>query len=223
MKKVAHFIDSLDPGGAETLVVEICRNLEPHGYLPEVFHFGNAWLEEKCYENKIVSVIVPGYRHYKSIRTIPFFTLAFMRFLKHRDIDILHSQLFGPITGGCFATFFSNIPHVGTLHDTYTIEEKKAKIRLLQLTAFLRTRLITVSQQMRDYLITLGRFPKGSLQIILNGVSLEKFSEPADTKLMTDIGIQHDDFVLICVGRLEKIKGHDVLIEAFSRITSKKV
>lgn len=60
--------------------------------------------------------------------------------------------------------------------------------------------------------MTLGRFPKGSLQIILNGVSREKFSGLPDTKLMTQIGLEPEALILICVARLEEIKGQDIPI-----------
>ena len=105
MPKVAHFIDSHDPGGAETLVVEICRKIEDRGYKPEVYHFGNPWLEEQCRKHGIPTTMAPGHRWYKSAGTLPLFIPVFARFLKERRVDILHSHLFGPVTGACFAAY----------------------------------------------------------------------------------------------------------------------
>jgi len=219
MKKIAHFIDTIIPGGAEVLIIEISRNLRKYNYQPEVFHFGNPWLVEKCAELDIPCVLVPGHEYYKSIKKLPLFTLKFIRFLKERKISLLHSHLFAPITGSCFATFIGGVPHVGTMHDTYTIEEKKSRIHLLRVASIITTQLVTVSEDMREYLRSLGKFNGDSLKLIWNGVDLDRYSSPHNS-LRLELGLELSEIVFICVGRLVKIKGHDILIEAFSKIRS---
>jgi glycosyltransferase involved in cell wall biosynthesis len=222
LPKVAHFIDSHDPGGAETLVVEMCRKIEAYGYIPEVYHFGNPWLEEKCREFDIPSFFAPGHKWYKSAVTLPLFIPVFARFLKQRHVDILHSHLFGPVTGACFSANLAGIPHIGTLHDIYTVEEKKKRIRYIQLSSLLGTRLVTVSRQMKTYLAGLGRFSDAALQTIVNGMDLDKFNISSSREQYPELELGPDDIVLICVGRLETIKGHDILLKAFGKIQTGK-
>ncbi len=222
MPKVAHFIDSHDPGGAETLVVEICRKIEDRGYKPEVYHFGNPWLEGQCRKHGIPTSMAPGHRWYKSAGTLPLFIPVFARFLKERRVDILHSHLFGPVTGACFAAYLAGIPHIGTLHDIYTIEEKKRRIWYIQLSSLLGTRLVTVSHQMKTYLTNLGRFNDRAFQTIVNGLDLDKFNLSCSREQHPELGLDPEDIVLICVGRLEKIKGHDILLKAFGLLKPRK-
>jgi glycosyltransferase involved in cell wall biosynthesis len=221
MPKVAHFIDSHDPGGAETIVLEICRKIATYGFTPEVYHFGNPWLEEKCREYNIPSLFVPGLRFYKSVITLPLFIPIFVRFLRYQHVDVLHSHLFGPVTGACFATYLAGIPHIGTFHDVYTIEEKTKRVRYIRLSSILGTRLITVSQQMKEYLTKLGKFDNGTLQTIVNGVDSDRFNLTVHRKQYPELQLDPEDIVLICVGRLEQIKGHDVLLKAFRKIKPK--
>lgn len=220
MKKVAHFIDSNVLGGAEVLLIEICKRLKNYDLQPEVFHFGHPWLTKRCDEFGIPSVLVPGYKSYKSIRTIPIFGAIFTRFLKQRNITILHSHLVDPITAASLAAFLSGTSHIGTLHDTHTIEEKRSKIRLLQIAALLGTRLITVSKNVERFLQTTAKFPAGTFQTILNGVDVEKFRRGKRQETRDKLQLSSNDIIFICVGRLVDIKGHNVLIEAFSMIKS---
>jgi len=218
IKRIALFIDSDDPGGAETLVSLISAELPKYGYAPEIWHFCNHWLEWKCKEQGTPIFKVPGYRYFKSFITLPIFNLIFARFLMQRKINILHSHLFGAVTGACLATTIARVPHVGTLHDTYTLEGRKKKAYLLRGAALSGTRLIAVSTQMKEYLEGLRGLDGCNIRVIFNGVSLEKFSGAAKEGLRADLGIASEDFVWISVGRLVEIKGYDVLIEAFRSI-----
>lgn len=218
MKRVGHFIDSDDPGGAETLLVEICRRLDKRRFSPVVLHFGNEWLEQKCRESGIPMALVPGHAYYKSFKTLPIFGLIFSRFLRANGIDLLHSHLFGSIMGACLPTAITRIPHIGTIHDTYTIEERKNRVHVLKAASMLGTRLVTVSSNMKEKLESLGRFKKDSLRVTLNGVDLDRYSAPQSKGIRERLDIGQSDFVLSCVGRLVELKGHDILIEAFAQL-----
>lgn len=217
--KVAHFIDTDSVGGAEVLVVEICRNLLRYNVETVVLHFGNSWLENKCTEYGIASSCLPGYRYYKSITTIPLFAFLLNRFLKNSDIDILHSHLVDPIVGSCIGAFLSNTPHVGTLHDVHTLKEQPAKLWLLQLSAFLRTNLITVSSDVERYIMSNVRAFQKAYRTIYNGVDMARFATAdvmKDFSFKESLGLAKDDFIFVCVGRLAEIKNHESLIKAFS-------
>lgn len=218
MKKVAHFIDTNVPGGAEVIIIEICKRLRNYDFQPEVYHFGNWWLEKKCNELSIPIFIVPGHKYYKSIKTLPIFSIIFYKFIRQRKIDILHSHLFGPITGSCIATFLSRTPHIGTIHDTYTLDEKKTRIPMLKWASILGTKLVTVASTMQEHLQTIGNFKDGVIETVYNGVHINSIQTSVDSSLRKSLDLSDDDFVFICVGRLMEIKRHDFLIEALNRL-----
>lgn len=220
MIKLAHFIHSTDPGGAETLIIEISKRLAEHGFDVEVLHFGNAWLIQQCARAGIPCAEVPAYKYYRSVKTLPLFAGSFARFLRKRGVDLLHSHLFGSITAASLAAALSHVGHVGTLHDTYTIEEKPSRFRLLQIASLLGTRLVVVSEHMRTYFNSLSRFYLPPLRKIVNGKDLKDFSEPRNDRLRNRLGLDVDDIVFICVARLIPVKRHDLLIKAFSLLRS---
>lgn len=221
IKKIGCFIDSDDPGGAETLVIEICKNLYRYNFKVEIYHFGNKWLEDKCNELKIPNKIVPGFFFYRKLITIPIFSLLFFHFLRQNSVDILHSHLYGSITGTSLATFLGEIPHLGTLHDIYTIVDAPKKIRLLQLSVMLGTKLVAVSEGMKNFYKTIGKFNNKNLIVIRNGTAINRFfSKKAGDILRSDFNIPYGKPIFICVGRLVEIKGHVDLIVAFSILPS---
>lgn len=220
--KVAHFVDTWTPGGAEVLIVELCSRLKAHGFIPEIFHFGQPFLLEICKEREITSIIVPEHKLYKSIRTLPLFAWRFSQFLKQSGVDLLHAHLFGPTTAGSLAGALARIPRLGTLHDTYIVEEREARIHLLEMAWLLGARIITVSDTMQGYLRRLGKFSKNAVRTIHNGVDLKKFTAVSCEGFRKKLGIAADEFVVICVGRLVEIKQHDLLLEAFSKVSAEK-
>ncbi|MHA1335558.1 MAG: glycosyltransferase [Promethearchaeota archaeon] len=221
MKKIAYFIDSLDSGGAEDIVIELCKKVKYYGIRPEIFHFGNQYILKQSQKYKIQNKIVPGFKYYKSFKSLPLFFILFKNFLIKNRIDLLHSHLFGAVTGACIPTFFAKIPHIGTFHDIYTFEQKKIRIFMVWYAKLLNTRLVTVSKNIKDYLIKVGKLPKNSIQTIPNGIEVSKYKKLLNVDYKKDIGINKDDIVLISIGRLISLKGFDILIEAFSQIYNK--
>jgi glycosyltransferase involved in cell wall biosynthesis len=218
MQKVAYFISSLDPGGAETLVVELGKRIRQHGFEPEILHFGNEWLEQEARKAGLTCVEAPAFRHFRATKTLPFFALKFSRFLAERHVDLVHSHLYGAIVAASLATALKAIPHIGTLHDTYTIEEKPSRFLLLQVASLLRTRLVVVSEHMRKCFDNVANWYRPLLLKVFNGVDLDRFRLSSTAHLRQSLGFGPDDVILISVGRLVGIKRYDVLVDAVARL-----
>jgi L-malate glycosyltransferase len=216
--RVGHFIDSPDPGGAETLVAEICARIPVHGFDPVILLFENPWLQQRAAQLGIKCATVPAFNHYKSIKTLPLFIAEFARFLKTQNLALLHSHLFGSIAAAGPATAIRSIGHVGTLHDTYTIEERPSRAILLQFASLLGTRLVTVSKHMQEYLEKLSSVFKIRTQTVYNGVDLQGLVRNTRSRVRRELRLSDNCVVLICVARLVPLKRHDVLITSLALI-----
>lgn len=219
MKRVAHFIDSDDPGGAETLVIQLCRSLDEYRYCPEVWHVGNPWLVEQCRRHNIVCRELPGRRLYKSIKTLPLFVLLLAATIRWYKINLLHSHLVDAVASGAMAAFLARVPHVGTLHDVYSLLDDVRKVRLLRIASFLGTKIVAVSAQIKMSIEKLSMCNGVTVEVIPNGTDLDTFSRSTPWRdVRPSLGIRHGEVVLISVGRLVNIKGFESLIETIGRL-----
>ncbi|WP_336143827.1 MULTISPECIES: glycosyltransferase family 4 protein [unclassified Marinobacter] len=213
--RIGHFIETEVAGGAEQVLIDLARyaNSMPQKFQAVVLHFGHPWISEQCEIYGIEQRVIPFRKNFKSTIRLPLFAWEFGKWLKGEHIDLLHSHLFGPVTGGALAAWVASIPHVGTLHDVYMIEEKPARIYLVKLAALLGTRLVTVSRNMESFYRARASFPDDSMITIYNGIELDASTSRAPQ--------QKDPVSIICVGRLVSLKNVDLVIKAVMAVAQR--
>lgn len=213
--KVAQFIGESGPGGAETIAYTLARMLDDIDIESVVFTTNlkdKTWTEAQVEGSNVKVVELPDeLMRLWSVRKIHKFTWRLSRFLKEQKISILHTHMFPQIVRGMVAAKLAGVPHVGTLHDVYSLLDKPSRIRLLKLATVLGTQLVAVSKDMsdtyhrvsKDFLFS--KLPEDNPNVIYNGVDDEKF-EPCDSL--------NSVLELVSVGRLQDVKNYPLLIEA---------
>ena len=80
---------------------------------------------------------------------------------------------------------------------------------------------VTVSSELRNWLIHDVGIPEKKVIQIINGVDTEKF-KPSENKEMSKskLGIVPDSFIIGTVGRLDPVKDYQTLIKAFATLTT---
>jgi glycosyltransferase involved in cell wall biosynthesis len=212
------FIDSDDPGGAETIVIELARQIPEYNLTPVVFHFNNLWIQNECEKYSIAHQIIPHHALYKSKYTLPLFLLYFSIFLKNKNITVLHSHLFGAVISGSISSFLARVPHIGTLHDTYSLNGHPNRLKVLKFIMMLGTRLVAISEEMKYSFLKKNGLNIDKVILIYNGVRTQM-----NIRSFSDINENGEDvtnipFKFVCVARLVKLKNHEVLIKAFSKL-----
>jgi glycosyltransferase involved in cell wall biosynthesis len=210
--RIGLFIDTENYGGAESIVSSIAAHTVRTAHRPVIYHFGNPYLERTCVELGIESRKVPYRYAYKRTFRLPWFALRFSRMLERDGIDLLHSHLFGPIVAGGLTCRLAGIPHVGTLHDVYIVQERPIRAQLLRLVQRLGTELVCVSEKMAEYYADAARIPLSRLRVIRNGVDIDLYRGAGRQPR------RHDAVRVIMVGRLDAIKRHDLLLRALARL-----
>lgn len=151
---------------------------------------------------------------------VPF--IVFRSFLLARGVDIFHCHGFVSALMGCFISMLTRRPFIGT---EQSVIWNNSISKLASRVIYRRARLcIASSRAVYEGFRKLG---VKNIEIIPNGVDLEKFIQKdkcatckmSDTRLACPSGrqVRHkESVILLSVGRLEKVKGHKHLIEAFS-------
>jgi len=149
------------------------------------------------------------------IGAIPFiFFNSFYIAVKHK-VDIFHCHGFIGSIIGYFLSRVTRVPFIST--EQGLVDANKGL--LFSTTNFLRgivyrkaSICIASSEAVANDFRKLG---VKNIEIIPNGVDLEAFANKRD------YSIQKDAFTILSVGRLEKVKGHKYLIEAFKDIKAR--
>lgn len=216
MTLIAQFVDTHVFGGAESIAVDLAESLNVLGHTSLIFHFGNPEMEAYCSTRKVSHYSLPMLEDYRSWKTLPFFAWKFAHTLKTQGVGLLHSHLFGSVIAGSLATAMARIPHVGSLHDLYTLEESPKRIRALQAATILGTRLVCVAEVLEKYCREHCTFTSSRLRTIHNGVRAGDKPSVGAKISRAELGVSEEDVVFVSVGRLVPLKRHELLIEAFS-------
>lgn len=205
-------------GGAESMVVNLCRGLIEYTNIePEIYTRGNkTWIAQQGQQHGFEVIKLPSkITNLWSIKKLPLLSWRLGNFLKERKIKVLHSHMYPATLRGAAACYLNNIPHVATQHDVYTIQDKRSRALWLRLCALSGSKLVVISNNMH-HIYTDEHNIKFNTTLVYNGINVNEVINAARSNAFDkELG---NSKVIISVGRLERIKGFDLLIQAFSKL-----
>ncbi len=138
------------------------------------------------------------------LTTLPFIFFRSLKTIKKEKINLLHCQGFLSSLLGFLLSKATGIPYISTVqrleNDTWL------KGRVYRKSAY----CIAVSQAVKRYFEKIG---VKNVSVIPNGIDLAKFQGVDRQKSREQLGLK-DEFVVITVARLEKVKGIEFLLRA---------
>jgi len=147
---------------------------------------------------------------------------------ENRKIDLVVSHDWLGSIGGILASKGLGKPlifHVHSTEEGRSGDGSETVKRLERMAAAQAERIVTVSYAMRDHLVHLG-YDEKKIRVIHNGIDVEKYSpdkvspEEAHT-VRKNLGISDDEFMILFVGRLDWVKGADMLLQSMPEILSR--
>jgi glycosyltransferase involved in cell wall biosynthesis len=219
--RILHVIETLDMGGAETVVANIVNNMSP-GFRTDIcclMHSGPV--AERIRPE--VDIIELGKSVHGNDYLIPH---KLARILKAKQIDIVQSHDWGTllesVAGSTLAGVASvHMAHGPTIH--YPANDSMGRIKKIirrkaeRLASMKVQCAIAVSEIVKKELISDAGFPAEKVVLIHNGIDLSPVTLGDLAAKRRQLNLSTGDFLLVTVGRLAEIKNYPLVLKALAR------
>lgn len=212
---VIHVLHSLGVGGTENGVVNLIRALEGEVRHTVVSMTGPGPLAARLPDD--VELHCLGKRPGLDLGSV----VRLSRLLRRLRPDVVHSRNWGAFDA-ILAARLARVPVV--IHGEHGREAddpeglSRRRNRLRRLAAPFVDRFVTVSFDLRRWLIHVVGIPERRVVTILNGVDTTRFCDDGRETGRQALGLVGDAVVLGTVGRLDPVKDQQGLLEAFARL-----
>jgi len=215
-------------------ILHFAQDSDTSGFFPQLA----KWHDRSRYQMFFATLnpMAPWLREYMASQGVECFScdckkraeyprgmIRLARFLRRKQIDILHTHLFEPSVVGLNAGFLARTPlRVVTRHysDYHTRINKKWHVKLDQLCTRLSNAVIAVSQHTAEHMIEVEGAPAEKVRTILNGIDFDRAKlsgHNAANRIRREFNAE-DSHLLVIVARLHPEKGHTYLFKALADI-----
>lgn len=214
--RIAHLIETDGPGGAERTVVNIASGLQAAGsenlvILPAN---GEGWLARELADT---GVAIEYFRLDRPLSPACARWLAAT--LRRYRAAVAHSHEFSMAVYGGWAAWRSGIPHVITMHGSRYYAGRLGRRLAMRIAVAASGKLVAVSKQLASHLSADLWLRASRVSVVANGVQ----SRPiVDSSLRAELGLAHDDRLLLTIGNLYPVKGHRVLLTALALLRERQ-
>lgn len=210
--RIAHMIDDLGCGGAEQVVASLASWQGRSGHSVQVICLRSIGPNPvdisalACAGVEIVTLDKPSGVHFKTMRKL-------ISHLKRNCIEVLHTHNHLVHHYGAVAGRWARVPAIiNTMHGTASLQLSARWTKaLFWFSCLLSHRVVCVDRQVHWALRRVYPLPASRLCVVENGIDLSRFlsiSRRAPGQMLA----------FGSIGRLERVKGHEILLRAFASL-----
>jgi len=205
-------------GGVERLIYDQIRFYNTEKFNLHVVTLRKGYLD-KQFSRTTASYTCLNVKHkisYKAFKQLK-------NYIRCNNIDIIHTHLYLPdIYGFLMKTVVPRIKLFTTKHNTNQFRKKLFWGVLDHILSLPATRIIAVSQSVKEFVTKYEFIPPHRITVIYHGVDTGRFTEKANVShLRKEFNIKTTDFVIGIVGRITAQKGHEYLFHAVNYLKTK--
>ncbi len=213
-KNIAHVTLSMGQGGIENLLVNLIKHGDRSSFTPFLYCLdaGGELLD-------FISGDLAGYRIFNrrpgtDWRLI--FSLA--KAFREDGIDLVHTHNQASFFYSGLAAFIARKPVViNTEHSRHYIDSSWIRRLEKKLLSFVAYKIVDVSEELRNFSVSKDKISERKVTVIENGIDLASFQAGQDKEtIKRTLGFQSGDKLVTIVARLDPIKNHRLLLDAFT-------
>jgi glycosyltransferase involved in cell wall biosynthesis len=210
--KIGLAIETDSPGGAETMILALARELQARGH--ELVSFGlvggPGWLTGQFRSLGIERVLTDpsGLWGFCAARRL-------VSAIRIHDLDVLHSHEFFFAVWGALAARLGGCRHVITMHGGDYYAGSRRRVIALRTAVAISHRTVAVSQASRSSLVASLRVSPKCVDVVHNGLGVVCGD---GVRVRDELGIRPDGTLIVAVGNLYEVKGYVSLLQAVATL-----
>ena len=139
--------------------------------------------------------------------------------IKENKIDVLHCHQYTPWVYGVLAAFGTKTKVIFTEHGRFYPDSSSWKRELINPWLCRITDHITsISKATKQALVEFENIPQNKIEVIYNGIKKPEVMAEKVAALREQLGISQDTTILGTIARLDPIKNHSMMLDAFALV-----
>ena len=213
---ILQVLPSLVSGGVETGTLDLAKALVKQGYRSLVVSSGGPLVKTlEAQGSQHIQLAV----HSKNPFTIWLNSRKLARLIERENVDLIHGRSRAPAWSALWASKLTEIPFIATFHGVYG--HQNALKRWYNSVMLRGQHSIAVSRFVAKHIETIYPKYRHKIKLILRGIDIQAFAAK-QTQALDELKdawqLPDDKQIIILPGRLTRIKGHSILIEALETL-----
>ena len=218
--------------GGEKYLLDVTARIDGERYRPIVVLPGDGAMRPALEKAGVESVIVQAdygwfqqpFHWYRYLRELDGRVRQIAELIKSKDVALVHTNSNLRLEG-VFAAHLTGVPHVYGAHAEFeagqSVYERVplSAATFAQMMGELSAKVVAVSQSRAAALVP--PLSPDRVRVVHNGLDSVLFDAAvaaAKSNLRSELAIADDAVLVTAVGRIEPIKGHDLLVQAAARV-----
>lgn len=214
--EVLYVIDHLGGGGAQEIVLQLCRNIDRERFIPSVLvlHSGGTYLQKLIALEVPVHILVPA----RKISLFPRLILRLLKFMQKRQFSIVHAFLPWSFALAIPVAKLMGLP---VIHSVLSVRSQGPKWYYPLMASF--QWMVSAYLGLEETELRQAGIKQQKIKMTEVLIDLEDaFNLPHDQDIkIPDVNLTKDDLVVLSAGRLHPDKGHDSAIRAWPCVLKK--
>ncbi|CAM2995108.1 glycosyltransferase [Vibrio rarus] len=218
-KTLVHVVQHLAPGGIESLALDFVSFSHPGHNVYIISLQGDKqhalarWPRLQPFANQLIFLNKPDSFHFDTL-------VELCRLFRELSVDVVHTHHIGPLLyGGLAATQCHIKTKLHTEHDVWHLNRFKHRQIQRALLMWVKPHLVADANAVKRRLKQL--FAYSPLTTIHNGIDTQYFVQGNKQAARNHLHLPLQQTVIGSAGRLERVKGHDILIKAMVELPQK--